>query len=97
MRCHYLSVSKHPVVDNNKRRVEALVQKLGGKMSPECREILTAAITEDLDSEPETTLETGARIVRLETQIRVLAEAMIALSDPKQNFALALRAVKIHF
>ena len=90
-------MSKLPVVDNTKTRAEALVQKLGGKISPECRKILTAAITEDFDTESEAAQETGARIVRLETQIRVLAEAMIALSDPKQNFALALRAVKIHF
>lgn len=87
--------SKGRLFDKTKQRAETLVRKLGGKLSPASHDTLIAAVTEDLALESQAARVAEARIAKLETQVRVLAEALIALSDPKQNFVLALRAVKI--
>jgi hypothetical protein len=85
-----------------RRRAESVIREIeaamgGDKMTDVTRETLTTAIALDLAVLADTARDAEARIVKIETQLRVLAEAMIALADPKQNFALALRAVKQNF
>jgi hypothetical protein len=59
----------------------------GSKMTDVARETLA-----------HTARDAEARIVRIETQLRAVAEALFALADPKKhNFDIALRAVKDSF
>ena len=74
--------------------VDAAEPDLGGIVSPVARETLTDAIRQDLDTKADSARVNEARIVKIETQTRVLAEALIAISDPTQNFAIAVQAVK---
>ena len=66
-------------------------------MTDVARETLTAAIALDLVVLADSARDAEARIVKIETQLRVVAEALLAMGDPKQNFAVALQAVKNNF
>ena len=76
------------------REVEAVV---GGRMSDVARETLTAAIALDLVVLADTARDAEARIVKIETQLQVIADALLAMGDPKQSFAVALQHVKDNF
>jgi len=88
-------VPKRARAESLVREVEAVV---GGRMTDVARETLTAAIALDLVVLADSARDAEARIVKIETQLRVLADAVLAMDDPKkQNFAIALRAVKDNF
>jgi len=82
-------------------RAESLVRDVeaaaGGTISDVARESLTTAIALDLVVPAGTARDAEARIAKIERQLQVLGAAMIALSDPKLNFTLALEAVKENF
>jgi hypothetical protein len=86
----------------HRTRAESVIREIetvvGDKMTDVARETLTAAIALDLVVLADTARDAEARIVKIETQLRVIADALLAMDGSKnQNFAAALRAVKDNF
>jgi len=86
----------------HRTRAESVIREIetvvGDKMTDVARETLTAAIALDLVVLADTARDAEARIVKIETQLRVIANALLAMDgSKKQNFAAALRAVKDNF
>jgi hypothetical protein len=84
--------------DNESARVRAeeLVadsDHVGGDVSSGVRRILVNALTKDLSAADKATGD-EARLVKLETQTHVLAEAVIAITDTPATLAPAVQAVK---
>ncbi len=63
----------------------------GGAVSPVARQTLTDAVADDLGVAADAADE---RIAKLETQTRVLAEAVLAITDPSESVAAAVKTVK---
>ncbi len=87
---------------NHRTRAESVIREIesvvGDKMTDVARETLTAAIALDLVVLADTARDAEARIVKIETQLRAIADALLAMDgSKKQNFAAALRAVKDNF
>ena len=76
---------------------EAEVRADGGRpVSPETRDTLTHALTRDLNVASDRARVTEDRFAKIETQTRVLADAVIAIADtaPSVAVAPAVQAVK---
>ena len=86
--------------DNIKARTEALIEiveaAVGDIVSPRTRETLTDAITKDLGAANDQAMLDRERLAKVESQTRVLADAVIAIADtgPSVAVAPAVKAVK---
>jgi hypothetical protein len=82
--------------DDARAKAEELVaaSPLSRLVSAEKRETVVAAVTEDLRATPDQAAIDEERLVKIETQTRVLAEAVIAITDTSDALAPAVQAVK---
>jgi hypothetical protein len=93
-------MSEDQTGDDIKSRVEALIDAASvlttGHVSLANRDTLTDALTHDLDTAAHQALDNRERLDKLETQTRVLADAVIAIADtgPSVAVAPAVQAVK---
>src|SRR5688572_17086401 len=93
-------MSNEPPGGDIKTRVEALIDAASvvttGGVSVVNRETLTDALTQDLDAAAHQTTGDRERLDKLETQTRVLADAVIAIADTGLSVSVgpAVAAVK---
>jgi hypothetical protein len=86
--------------DDLKARVESLIDAASvvttGHVSLVNRDVLTEALTHDLSAAEDQATSDKERLDKLETQTRVLADAVIAIADtgPSLAVAPAVKAVK---
>src|SRR5688572_5255053 len=86
--------------DEIKTRVKALIDEASvvttGHVSVVDRDILTDSLTHDLDVAAHQTTGDRERLDKLETQTRVLADAVVAIADTGPSIAVApdVEAVK---
>ncbi len=83
--------------DSVKARASELVRRIseqgGNQVTDAQRGTLTDAVAHDL-STVSNTAAAEERLVKIETQTRVLAEAVIAIAETADMLALAVKAVK---
>ena len=95
-----MAMSKEQAGDDLKARVEALIETasvvISGHVSLVNRETLADALMHDLDAAVQDAPDDRERLHKLETQTRVLADAVIAIADtgPSPAVAPAVEAVK---
>lgn len=100
LRCIVNVMSEERPSDNIKARTEALIEiveaAVGDIVSPRTRETLTDAITQDLAAANDQAMLDRERLAKVESQTRVLADAVIAIADtgPSVAVAPAVKAVK---
>jgi hypothetical protein len=95
-----MTMSKKQSGDDLKARVESLIDAASvvttGHVSLVNRDILTDAVTHDLDLAAHQALDDRERLDKLETQTQALADAVIAIADtgPSAAVAPAVETVK---
>lgn len=82
---------------DHRDRAAALVQRVTAGQPPLSNadaDALISAVAEDMGTQSEKETLAEERLTKLETQTRVLSDAVIAITDPAEAVAPAIQAVK---
>ena len=74
--------------------VQTIVDQTGGELTKAQLEPVIRAVARDLEEGAGKVMTDEVRLAKVETQTRVLAEAVIAISETAESLAPALKAVK---